>query len=131
VVDAEALQRGLAGFADVLGVAADTEALAVRPADVAELGGDDHLVPVRSQRLADQALVGEGAVHVGGVEEGDPELHGAADHRLRLLLVGHPVELRHPHAAETKRGDVEVGAEGAGGKHAASLPGGPILKPTA
>ena len=39
-------------------------------------------------RLADELLVGERAVHVGGVEEGDAEVEGAVDGGDRLGLVG-------------------------------------------
>ena len=47
----------------------------------AELGGDHHLVADRRERLADQLLVGEGAVDLGGVEEGDAALDRRADQR--------------------------------------------------
>ncbi len=50
----------------------------------AELGGDHDLVAERRQRLADEFLVGERAVDLGGVEEGDAALDGRADQRDRL-----------------------------------------------
>ncbi len=37
----------------------------------AEIGGDDDLVADRCERRADDLLVAERAVHLGGVEEGD------------------------------------------------------------
>ena len=40
-----------------------------------ELGRDDDVVAHRLQRLADELLVVEGAVDLGGVEEGDAALH--------------------------------------------------------
>ena len=40
------------------------------------------------------------AVHVGGVEQIDPELEGAVDRRRRTPPRRSPVELRHAHAAE-------------------------------
>ena len=52
--------------------------------------------------LADELLVGEGAVHVGGVEEADAEVEGPVDGVDALLLVRRAVELAHPHAAEAE-----------------------------
>ena len=45
----------------------------------AELGGDDDLVAPALERPAQQLLVGEGAVHLGRVEEGHAQLDGAVD----------------------------------------------------
>ena len=52
----------------------------------AELGGDHDLVAHRLQRLADDLLVGERAVDLGGVEEGDAALDRRADQRDPFLL---------------------------------------------
>ena len=54
----------------------------------AELGGDHHLVADRRQRLADQLLVGERAVDLGGVEERDAAVDRGADQRDHLCPVG-------------------------------------------
>ena len=52
-------------------------ALAGRQIDVeAELGRDHHLVTDGRERLADQFLVGERAIDLGGIEEGDAALDG-------------------------------------------------------
>ena len=51
------------------------------------LGRDDHVVGVRVQRLAQQVLGHVGTVGVGGVEEGDPDLDGPAQHADRLVVV--------------------------------------------
>ena len=60
---------------DVLGPAVHADLLARLGIDLeAELGGDHHLVAHRRQRLADQFLIGEGAIDLGGVEEGDAAL---------------------------------------------------------
>src|SRR5205814_7452529 len=74
-LDAEPLQARLAGRADIIGIALDAEELAGGSADIAELGGEEHLVAAVADRLADQLLVPADAVHVGGVEEG----HAAVD----------------------------------------------------
>ena len=50
----------------------------------AELGGDHDLVAHRLERLADQLLVVERAVDLGGVEERDAALHRRAKQRDHL-----------------------------------------------
>jgi hypothetical protein len=53
-IDAQPLQACLATLPDVLRIAADTEELAARPADVAELRRHDHMIATTGNRLADQ-----------------------------------------------------------------------------
>jgi len=76
---------------------------------VAELGGQLDVVAAAGDGLADQLLVREGAVHVGGVEERHAEVEGPVDGGDRLGLVAAAVELRHAHAAEAEGGDGEWG----------------------
>ena len=57
-------------------------------AHVPELRRDHDLVAAAGDRLADELLVRDRAVHVGRVEEGDSELERALDRRDRLALVG-------------------------------------------
>ena len=45
----------------------------------AELGGDDDLIADRRQGHADKRFVGERAVDLGGVEEGDAEADRVTD----------------------------------------------------
>ena len=99
-LDSESSQRRLAGGADVLGAAVDPEELTLLAAHVPELRRDYDLVATVGDRLADELLIRERAVHVGGVEERDPELERAVDRRDRLTLVSGSVELGHAHAAE-------------------------------
>jgi len=108
VVDAQSLQRRVARDTHVVRVAVDTDPGAVLPPLVAELGGDHHVVPTVRDRPADQALVGEGPVHVGRVEERAAPVERPVDHRHRLGVVGGAVELGHAHAAEADGGDGEV-----------------------
>src|SRR5690349_23497680 len=54
VVDAEPAQRRVARGVDVLGAAVEPDEAAVRPALVAELGGDDHVVTAPGDRGADE-----------------------------------------------------------------------------
>ena len=83
-VGAERLQRRLAGRADVLGAAVELPRAA--GADVARLGGDDHVVVAALQRLGDQPLVVAdlvlaGAVGVGGVDQVDAGVERGVDRR--------------------------------------------------
>ena len=110
-------QRGLRDLADVLGPAVGADELAAFEAE-AELGREDHLVAPPLERSAEQLLVGEGAVGLGGVEEGDAELDGSVERRDGFLVVGHAVGLAHSHAAEAEGGDLEsLASELAGREH--------------
>jgi hypothetical protein len=53
-----------------------------------ELGGDHHVFAERRQRLADDLLIGERAVDLGGVEERDAALDGGPDESDRIVAVG-------------------------------------------
>ena len=90
------------------GRAVDAEAIPALVADVAELGGEHDLVAPAPDRLADELLVRERAVHVGGVEEVDAEVERAVDGRDGLGVVAAAVELGHAHAAEAEGGDGEA-----------------------
>ncbi len=105
VVDAQPGQRGVTGLPHVLGATVDgAPGRVLRIAHDGELGGDDRLVPAGAEGPAQQDLVGVGAVHVGGVEEGEPQVEGAVDGGHRFVIVGGPVEVRHPHAPEPLAG---------------------------
>jgi hypothetical protein len=117
VVEAEPLQRRVDARPDVLRLPVDAPAGGVgRVAHDAELGRQHHLLPPVADGPADQLLVGEGPVHVGGVEEGHAEVEGTVDCGDRLGLVGLAVELAHAHAAEALgRDDEPFTAQWAGG----------------
>ena len=74
------LERRLHDLPDVLGPAVQARLLAVLDLEP-ELGGDHHPVADGGEGLADQFLVRERAVHLGGVEERHPEIDGRADQR--------------------------------------------------
>ena len=114
LVDAQPAQGVLDGRPDVLGAAVQAGGAAAVEGEP-ELGGDHHLVADRRQGLADELLVGERAVHLGGVEEGDAEVDGGADEGDAVLLAdGGAVGVAESHAAEADRGYLEsAGAEGA------------------
>ena len=106
VIDSQPLQRGLAGGVDVLGAAVDRAPRRLARGDLdAELGGEKDLLAPARDRGADKHLIGVGAVHVRGVEERAAEVQGARDRRRRFVVVTGSVEGRHPHAAESERGD--------------------------
>ena len=100
-LDPEARERRVARRRDVLGPAVDADERAVGAALVAELRGEHDLVAAARDGPSHELLVGEGTVHVGGVEEVDPEVEGLVDRGDRLVVVSRAVELAHPHAAQT------------------------------
>ena len=106
-IGAQALQRGVGDGADVFRPA--VEAAGEDTARKAELGGDDHLVAKRRQRLADHLLVDERAVGFGGVEEGDAAFEGGADQGDRLMAIGGRAEAEaEAHAAKADGRDLEA-----------------------
>jgi hypothetical protein len=112
---AEPLQGVLDGGPDVLRPAVQTGGPVAVVAE-AELGGNDDLVAYRRQGLADQGLVGERAVDLGGVEERDAAVDGGADQGDAVRVVDRRAEaVAQAHAAEADRGDFKsAGAEHAG-----------------
>ena len=98
------LSEASATCLDVLGPAVQARAACRRVELEAELGGDHHLVAERRERFADQLLVRERAVDLGGVEERDAALDGRADQRDHLLLVGRPGRSRSSCPCSRARG---------------------------
>ena len=107
-VDAEPAQRALDGAVDVLRSARDAGRAPVLVEREAELRGDDHLVAVRGEGLADDLLVDERPVDLRRVEEGHSASDRVTDQRDRLGAVRQrSVALAHPHAAQAERGDLQ------------------------
>ena len=106
----EPLERGLGDLAGCARAGCRGRACLPSRIDVeAELGGDHHLAAERRERLADQLLVGERAVDLGGVEEGDAALDGRADQRDPLLPVDRrAVAEAQAHAAEADGRDLQA-----------------------
>jgi hypothetical protein len=89
VVRPEPSEGGLGDLPDVLGAAVHTTAADPE----AELGGDDHPITDRGERLAHELLVDEGTVDLRSIEEGDAALYGRTHQRdhvasIRKLTVG-------------------------------------------
>jgi len=84
-VDAQTSQRPFDRGLDVLGAAGQPGLLTVVVEREAELRGDDNPLAYRRKRFTDDLLVGERAVHLSGVEQGDTPVDGGADERDALL----------------------------------------------
>ena len=111
-LDLEPLERAFDGLLDVLrpAVQARRTGPIVAAAQIEpELRGDDHLLAERSERFADEFLVGERAVNLGGVEERDAAFHGGPKQCGHLLFVlGRTVGKTHSHAAQPDGRDFQI-----------------------
>jgi hypothetical protein len=101
-VDTEPLQRRITRRPDVVRSAVHSHAGPVGAPLVAELGGEYDVVATARDGLADELLVGERAVHVGGVQEAAAEVECSMDDLGRRVVVDGAVELAHPHASEAQ-----------------------------
>ena len=118
-LDAEVAQVQLDLLAQELG-APDGHPLPRTLPGEADLGGDDEVVRVRVQRLADQRVGDVRAVGVGGVDERDAQFDGAPQHadRLRRIVRVAPDTLAgelHRAVAEPVHRQVAAEREGARG----------------
>ena len=100
-VDAQPGEGGVGDLLDVFGSAGQAGLAAVGVEREAELGGDDDLAAERLQGFADEFLVDERAVDLGGVEEGDAAFDRGADQGDVVGPVGGgAIALAHAHGAE-------------------------------
>ena len=90
------------------GICHDDQYLTEPATIVLATNGDDRAVALSLQRAAEQHLVRERAVDLGGVEEGHAELERPMDGGDGLAVVEAAVGLAHPHATEPERGDGET-----------------------
>src|SRR5439155_24970191 len=84
VIDAEPRERGVAGLAHVLRAAVHADKRPVRFPDVAELGGQYDVVAPIPDGAADELLVGERTVDVGGIVAEDRGRMDVAARDLRV-----------------------------------------------
>ena len=105
-VRTEAAQGGFHHLAHVLRPAVQPHRLPAFDAE-AELGGDDHSVAPALQGTSQELFVVEGAVDLGGVEEGHPELDSSLDGGNRFWIVADAIGLAHPHASQPECRDLE------------------------
>src|SRR5256886_334844 len=107
-VHAKALERRVAGGADVLRPAVHSPEAAVGTAHVPELRRQDHLRAPARDGAAHELLVGERAVHVRRVQERDPQVERPLNRGDRLGVVATAVKLRHPHASQAEGRHLEA-----------------------
>ena len=106
-VSPQPLEAGIHHFADMFRPAIGARALRRIGLQVeTELGGDNYRIAQRFKRFAQQVFVGERAIDFGGVKEGHPALHRAAQQGDHLSLVRRgAIGPGHAHAAKAKRGN--------------------------
>src|ERR1035437_9742657 len=87
--------------------------------------------PSGGNRASHQLLVDRGPEHIGGVEQGDPEVERGVDGGNRLRFVSRAIALAHPHASESLgRHHRSAGAQYASGTcHIPTLPTGWVIPP--
>src|SRR5262249_17837137 len=76
--------------------------------DVPELGGEHDPVTIRRHGPPHQLLIPAEPVHVSRVEESHPQVDRTPNGPGGLRPIAPPVELGHPHAAESDSGDLEA-----------------------
>jgi hypothetical protein len=65
-----------------------------------EFGGNRQVFAERREGFTDEFFIDEQTINLGGIEKGDPTLHGGPKQRRHLLSVfGWAVREAHPHAA--------------------------------
>src|SRR5687767_10239712 len=98
----EPLERGLSDLLDMLWPTVQPSLFAgLRVELEAELRCNHHLTTHGSESFSHEFFVGEGTVHLGGVEECDAAFDRRPDHGDHLLFVfGRTVAKAHSHAAE-------------------------------
>jgi hypothetical protein len=102
VLDAQALQRSIAGLVHVLRLAADHPVgWIVLLAYVRELGRKKHLVAPPANRPADQFLVVADPVGISGIQKVDSQIERPQYRGRRFRIVALAVEFAHPHAAKS------------------------------
>lgn len=90
VVGAEPLERAFDRGLHVAGAAVDDAGAAVGVGDETELGRHDDVLASALDGLADDFLAVEGAVDLGGVDVGDPEVQRPVDGADRLGVIEPP-----------------------------------------
>ena len=115
-LDAQRAQAALERRAQVLRAAVRRPAPGAGAQQPA-LGGDHEAVGVRVQRLGDELLAHPRPVAVGGVDEVDAQLDGAAQHAPGLAAIGRVADdarAGDAHRAEAEAVHGEVAADGDG-----------------
>jgi hypothetical protein len=110
VVGAEPQERAFDRGPYVDGAAVDDAGTATGVGDQAELRRHHDVVAPALDGLADDFLAVEGAVDLGGVDVGDPEVQRPVDGADRLGVIETPargVGAGHGHGSQADAGDIE------------------------
>src|SRR3954454_6614238 len=110
VVGAEPLERAFDRGLHIVGAAVDDAGTAARVGDETELRRHDDVVAPAPDGLADNFLAVEGAVDLGGVDVGDPEVQRPVNGADRLRVIEPPaggVDAGHGHGSQTDAGDIK------------------------
>src|SRR5215218_8962358 len=110
VVGAEPLERAFDRGLHIVCAAVDDAGAAAGVGDETELGRHDDVVAPALDGLADNFLAVEGAVDLGGVDVGDPEVQRPVNGADRLGVIEPPaggVDAGHGHGSQTDAGDIE------------------------
>ena len=107
VVGTEPPERSLEGGADVGRGAVEVARTTASVGEHAELGGQHHLVAATPDGPADEFLVGERPVDLGGVDQRHPQIERTVDGADGLVVVraGSGVGGGHAHGAEADSGN--------------------------
>jgi hypothetical protein len=110
VVGPEVAQRSLEGGTDVLRAAVVLRCVPVAVGDHPELCRQDHFGSAPRDRAPDELLVRVGAVDLGRVDQGDPEIEGAVDRADRLSVVDARSRVvgRHAHVPVAEPRDLQA-----------------------
>ena len=113
MIGLQAFQTGVATSAHIFRPAIHADKTAVGAAFVAEFGGENDFVAASGNRAPNQFLVGERAIHIGGVEKVKPQFQRAMNGRNRFVFVAFAVialavKIRHSHAAQAQRGNFQT-----------------------
>src|SRR2546423_989760 len=118
VVGSQATQTAFAGPANVIRPAIHAASFGICGiAHDSEFRRNDQFLALALGSAADEFLILEWAINVGGIEESDSEFDSAMNGRNRFGIVTRAIEFRHTHAAESEGGNSEAGAAKRTGLH--------------
>ncbi len=103
MIDAKAPERAITGSTHIFRSAVYAHKGAILAPLVAELRREHNLIPPALDRLADEQLIRERAVHIGRVQKVHPKFQGAVNRGDRLAFIRSSVELGHSHTAKAYR----------------------------
>ena len=115
MIDAESSQRLVECPRHVSRVSVDPALTVGDVADQTELGRQLHFVPAVFEKLSHRTLARALAVHVGGVDERDPDVHRMVQRGERLGRIHRAVDRGDGHRAVSLGADSETFGQSDGG----------------